>query len=763
MKKRPFFSINMRKYSHLLGWLLLLLPNLGQARGQDEFTFEIPKLDRPPELADFVGLPGGDGSQLAKVEGFIQREPSDGKPATQQTEVYAGYDDANLYVVFVAFDSQPDLIRARMTPRENISGDDQVTLMLDTFHDQRRAFVFRTNPFGVQWDALWTEGQGFDASFDTVWDSDGILTEYGYLVRMAIPFKSLRFPPERKQTWGILFSRAIPRGQAEESYWPAVSSRIEGRLNQAATLTGIANVSPSRNTQIIPYATYRGFKAIDPGASGGPDHVTDLTDAAAGVDAKLVFKDFLVTDVTVNPDFSQVESDEPQVTVNQRFEVFFPERRPFFLENADFFRTPIHLVFTRRIADPRLGARVTGKTGPYAIGALLIDDRSPGKLAPVATPLHGTKALFGIARVNRDLGEQSTLGAIYVGRKYQGSFNRVGGVDGRFRFGDHWSTSFQAVSSSTRELDGTEIAGPAYEISWNRVGRQFNYFGRYIDISEDFRAEAGFVPRTDFREMVHFTSYFFRPEATLIFWGPEFLVRRSWDQNGTRLDDVVEASLEWTFTGQTSFEVNYRRAKERLRPEDFPVLKADKDFDAGFWAIEYGTAFTDAFNLEGDLSWGSRINFDPLPGEEPYNVDWIESALNLNLRPMTRLRIDNTYLYTQLSHPVSNARVLSDHILRTRWNYQFNRELSLRMILQYEATSSNRELTSAPTRKNVNGDVLLTYRVNPWTALYVGFNTNAQNLELLTEPRGERFLRRGNRLINDANQVFFKLSYLLRF
>ena len=312
-----------------MGWLFLLLPHLAQARGQDASVFEIPELDRPPELADFVGGPKGDGARLAKIEGFIQREPSDGKPARQTTEVYAGYDEANLYVVFVAFDSQPDLIRARMAPRENIAGDDHVTLMLDTFHDQRRAYVYRTNPFGVQWDALWTEGQGFDASFDTVWDSDGILTESGYLVRMAIPFKSLRFPPEGKQIWGIIFSRSIPRGQAEESYWPAVSSRIEGRLNQAAILFGIADVSPSRNAQLIPYATYRGFKAIDQGAAGGPDPVTDLTDAAAGVDAKLVFKDSWVTDVTVNPDFSQIESDEPQVTVNQRFEVFFPERRPF--------------------------------------------------------------------------------------------------------------------------------------------------------------------------------------------------------------------------------------------------------------------------------------------------------------------------------------------------------------------------------------------------------------------------------------------------
>jgi hypothetical protein len=266
---------------------------------------------------------------LAQVQDFIQERPDDGKPPTQRTVVYAGYDETRLYVIFVCYDNEPNLIRGRMGRREDIFSDDRVEVWLDTFQDQRRAYVFATNALGIQRDATWTEGEGFDGSFDTLWYSEGKLTDQGYVVWMAIPFKSVRFPGVEGQSWGVLFKRDIGRYD-EDVFWPYVTSRIEGRLNQAATLRGLSNISPGRNIQLIPYASFRSFRALDQRDPLEPRFQRDRSDPDVGLDAKFVLKDSLVLGVALNPDFSQVESDEPQITVNQRFEVFFPERRPFF-------------------------------------------------------------------------------------------------------------------------------------------------------------------------------------------------------------------------------------------------------------------------------------------------------------------------------------------------------------------------------------------------------------------------------------------------
>ena len=226
----------------------------------------VPKVAQPPTLEDFLEMkPGGEFSgKLAKAENFIQQRPKDGEAATQKTEVYLCYDDKNLYVIWVAFDTEPEKIRARMAKRENAFDDDWVELMLDTYRDQRRGYVFLCNPLGVQSDAIWNEDstQGPDFTFDTLWRSHGKLTKNGYVVLMEIPFKSLRFSPGDLQTWGITLLRRVPHASDEWGYWPRVSSRIQGRLTQAATITDLKGISPGRNVQLIPYASARSFLRV---------------------------------------------------------------------------------------------------------------------------------------------------------------------------------------------------------------------------------------------------------------------------------------------------------------------------------------------------------------------------------------------------------------------------------------------------------------------------------------------------------------------
>ncbi len=409
----------------------------------------IPRLAYPPPLEDFLSMAPAtaNASQMVKVTGFIQRNPHNGDLASQRTEAYLGYDEKNLYVVFVCFDD-PAKVRARMSRREDIFDDDTIEIMLDTFHDRRRAYAFQTTPLGVQWDAIWTEvphedntgsTANFDPSFDTVWHSNGKLTSRGYVVWMAIPFKSLRFSPAREQSWGIILYRGILR-ENEDDFWPEISRSVEGRLAQGATAGGLEDISPGRNMQFIPYGVLRSFRALDTRDPTAPRFDHRDAEFRGGIDSKFVLHDNLVLDVTANPDFSQVESDEPQITVNQRFEVFFPERRPFFLENSDYFKTPIDLFFTRRIGDPQFGARLTGKLGPYSLGILATDDRGPGNRVPDSDPLAGERSTFAIARVNRDIFGQSSIGAIYTDWEFPAAdeFNRVGGIDSRLKFNPNW-------------------------------------------------------------------------------------------------------------------------------------------------------------------------------------------------------------------------------------------------------------------------------------------------------------------------------------
>jgi len=517
----------------------------------------IPRLSRAPVLEDFLSMaPEGEtAQQMAKVTGFVQRNPHDGEEVSEKTDAYLGYDQKNIYLVFVCFDN-PEKVRARMSVREDINDDDQVAVMFDTFHDRRRAYEFQTTPLGVQWDAIYTEavrqdsGGNWDVSWDAVWDSRGKVTNRGFVVWMAIPFKSLRFPATKQQEWGIVLYRGIVR-KNEDSFWPQVTYKIAGRLGQEATLYGLEGISPGRDIELIPYGIMRGFRSLDQSDTYNPYFQNAVAQGQAGLDAKFVIHDHFVLDMTANPDFSQVETEDPQITVNQRFEVYFPEKRPFFLENADYFRTPIDLFFTRNIQDLSAGIRLTGKEGPYSVGLMASDDRAPGLAVPSFCPaseitginlqspicsdaLYGDRSYFTIARVSRDIFKESTVGAVYTDWECPatGEYNRVGGEDARLRFNANWILEGQAVTSSSN-LQGLNIylspaanlentceynlfpfsagnlihagndnhyAGPADKVEIRRNGLHFNYIGTYQDVSPGFVTVPGFVNRVDLAE-----------------------------------------------------------------------------------------------------------------------------------------------------------------------------------------------------------------------------------------------------------------------
>ncbi len=734
--------------------------NLTESKPQ----LSIPKVTQPPTLEDFLDMkPGGEfNGKLAKAENFIQQRPKDGESATQKTEVYLCFDDKNLYVVWVAFDTEPEKIRARMAKRENAFDDDWAELTLDTYQDQRRGYVFQCNPLGVQADAIWNEdAQGPDFTFDTLWRSHGKLTKNGYVVLMEIPFKSLRFSPKDLQNWGIVLLRRIPHASDEWGYWPRVSSRIQGRLTQAATMTDLQGISPGRNIQLIPYASARSFRALDARDANRP-RFDKGNEYAGGIDAKIVLKDNLTLDVTANPDFAQVESDEPQVTVNQRFEVFFPERRPFFLENSDYFQTPINLVFTRRIADPNFGVKLTGKVGKYSIGTMLIDDQSPGRRVPDNDLLSGERARFAIVRVRRDIFKNSNIGVIFTDREFAGASNRAGGIDGRLKFGSNWIAKFQAVKSETKNLNNTRESGSAYDLIVSREGRKFNYEAEASSFSPGFQAQSGFIRRRDIRSFSQSTSYQFRPENKIMTaWGPR--VRQSYaaDHDGTRLDWTAMNSLFFEFTGRTRGSVTVGNNRERLRAKDWGGNR-DLDFSSPFKGISLNSSYFRQVSLLAEYFRFPGINFNPAAGQAPFLTDRDSLNLTLTMRPVSKLRIDNTYILSRAISRQTRGSIFNNHIIRSKFNWQFNRELSLRTIFQYNAVQANPLFSGLKTTKNFNADVLMTWQPNAGTAFYVGYNSNLQNLNLVPTPTGSQIVRYPNQFINDGKQLFVKFSYLFR-
>lgn len=746
---------------------------------------KIPRVTHAPRVEDFVEGRARE-AELA-VHDFRQNVPGDGDPATEPTTAYLSYDQKNLYVVFECKDSS-GIVRAHLSKREDLDQDDGVGVFLDTFHDKHRAYYFFSNPMGIQQDAIYTEGQGYDYSFDTVWNTEGHLTKDGYIVWFSIPFKSLRFSHEPEQTWGVALYRSI-LAKSEYDYWPYVTQRVQGLAQQFAPVSGLEHVSPGRNIQFIPYGLLASNRFLNQPTDGTAPGYKNVFEHRAGLDAKFVANDSLTFDVTLNPDFSQVESDDPQVTVNQRFAVLFPEKRPFFIENAGFFMTPVNLFFSRQIMDPQFGARMTGKVGKWTVGALAIDDRQPGQNQVPNGP-YDTRAVDGVVRVAREFGKQSYIGAFASTRDFADTSNRVISLDARIKLSQNWVTDLQAAHSWTRQVDGQQLcqdfvtpaSGTAFSSQGNSLYADLSYTGRHLaitntftDYSPGFCTELGFVPRVDIRQQTSTVGYLWRPtHSKIVDFGPSVTELVDWDHSGTLQDWQAALGFQVDLTRQTTLSFSRGEAYE---------LFANIPFRKHSTSVLFSSAPYKWLSFTGRYTSGTGENFFPASGLAPFLGNVNRVNLGFTVRPSARFRVDETAIYYRLGtrdgstppgfdpgHPIFN-----NYLLRTKFNYQFTRELSLRMILDYDATLANNQLldlqrnlgsfdggpVAAP--KTFVPDFLLTYLVHPGTALYIGYNNSFSNLRFDESlPTPQVLLQ--NSPTNTTGRLFFvKLSYLFRY
>jgi hypothetical protein len=754
-----------------------LAPSPERSSVRQRGNHRVPLIQERLRLSDFEGMKPRAGlkDKLLKISGFIQNAPRDGEPGTEKTEVWLGHTKNELDIVFVCHDHQTEEIRSHMTRREDIMHDDNVTVILDPFQDHRKGVLFKVNPAGVQADAAWSDLVGPDFSYDLVWDSEGQVTSDGWMALMSIPFRSLRFRAG-SSNWGVVFIRNLPRN-SEMDFWPRVAADTFGILSQEGTLEGIDGVEGSHNVQFNPYALGQNERTLETLDPLHPSFSSRHIEGTAGGDAKVILNDSIVVDATVNPDFSDIESEQPQFTVNQRYAVYFPELRPFFLENANYFATPIQLVYTRNIGHPEFGLRATGKLGPTNIGLIAIDDRAPGETVAPGDPLYHKRATFAVGRISRDFGEGSSIGAIYTDREFGQGWNRAGGVDFTARFKTSWMAQGQWVLSSTQGTQDSGsppsyAAGPASDITLRRTGRKFGMNAGFTDYSSGFQSQTGFIPTANIRSGgIHATYKWFPTHKLVQSYGLETHQSVAFDHQGNRVSHYSTFGPFFSLPRSTMIVMMAGQNSDTLGPQNGTLLKQNRNFTENFGGIIVRSSPLPQFNFRLSAFHGGNVNYNPITGGVPSLMNQDTAEFMLTAQPFHRLTADNTYLLDRDRSVAGDALVYESQTFRTRINYQFTQALSARAIVEYDSTLANPAQTSLLRKKEVGTEALVTWLPHPGTAIYVGYNNDMQNLDRslcnrlpggacdpnnLVAPRASQFL-------NDGRQIYIKASYLFRF
>ena len=678
--------------------------------------------------------------------------PGDNVTPPVRTECLLTVDRTNLYIAFRAYDPEPRRIRAHLMDRDDtdtLIQDDHIGIMIDTFNDERRAFQFRVNPLGVQADAVFSEQDGIeDFSWDMIWASAGRITTEGYIVEIALPLKQLRFQPgEAEQTWGFEAFRSWPRN-LRHRITSAYRDRNKGCvLCQENKITGFAGLSQGRNLEFDPTATFSRTDARTSSdsaslASGDPK-------ADAGLTARWSVTPNMTFNGTVNPDFSQVEADVAQLDVNTRFALFYPEKRPFFLEGLDFFTTPIQSVFTRTVSDPYFGAKLTGKRGADAVGVFVTRDRINNLVIPAnqgsdyASVDDGVTTTVG--RYRRDVGRGSTVGGLYAGREGASYHNRQMGVDGFWRINPSDAVRVQFLRSDTQYptsivadygQQAREFAGSAVYVDYQHISRNWLGVGGFESYSPGFRSDTGFIPRVDY------TNTFAQAQRRFQRGAGSWFNSIDIGMNGMRTTDSA-----WTLTDQTigpfcDYTGPYQTTLHVSMPHDTVVYEGVRyeyprpNFVAGI--KPFG-----GFNIQLVGQFGGGVDF----ANNRKATRVMQLGPRFDYRPLSSTSVGVSYNLDELS--VDGGRLYRAHLAQVRVLYHLNVRTYLRAILQYTDISRNPNLYTSPVEarsRELFSQYLFSFKLNPQTVLFAGYSGNALSGQTID-------LRRKNRTF------FMKLGY----
>jgi hypothetical protein len=723
---------------------------------QDERTpLRIPRVSRAPNLSDFLNGTPREAETVVTV--FRQWDPHDGEPVSQPTAAYLSYDKQNLYVGWICKDD-PSKIRARVAPRKEITTDDRVTINIDTFQDHKHSYWFDVNPYGIQYDGRTTDGVGDDPSWEGLWYSEGRITKDGFVVLESIPFRTLRFPRAHKQVWNIALARMIQRTN-EFAAWPYITHKHDPQfVGQFAPIEIDDDISSGRNIQLIPYGLYSNDAYLDPSLG-----FQKQSEHHPGLDAKVVFHDALTLDMAVNPDFSEIGNDDPKVQVNQRFEVVYPERRPFFLENASVFSMPEELFFSRRIVDPQYGAKLTGSMDRWNLGALVADDRAPGEVLVQGQTGHGDRAVDAAFRGGREFGHQSHVGLFLSDSTFESKSNRVGSIDLRYLAAHNWTLTGQATTTQTEQSPSGYLAGPGFLLMLNKSDPHKYFSTSYTDRSPGLNATVGYLPRTDIRVLDNYFSYQWKPKTnhTLLAFGPGIDATENYDHEHRLENWGVTPNFSFTLPRLTTLTFNHTNQYE---------LYKGIGFQERYNSITLMTSWYKWLDLTANYKQGKLPNYYPAAGIAPFLGNSVNASTTVTLYPQAHLRLDEIYYYTRLAIDsncpptlsLPTGVVFTNHLIRSKVNYQLTRDYSFNAILDYNSLLPNSALVASSYAKQADTTLLFTYLPHPGTALYVGYANTFQN-EDYSASATQQYTATTLPGTSTDRQVFVKFSYLLRF
>ena len=714
-------------------------------------TVRPPRTDTPPDIDG--RLDDLAWRTAAAITEFTQQAPLEGAPATEDTEVYIAYDSEHVYFGFYVHYTDPGIMRANRVDRDTAWQDDLITIYFDTFLDQQRAYDFDLNAYNVQGDGIVNTGGGrrspiptADRSWDALFHSATNIVADGYVAEMAIPLKSLRYPqrgPGEPHRWGFQIVREIKGKNEENAVWAPMSRDVAGFHRQMGLMEGMTDFSTSRNLELLPTFTGIQFGSLNR-STGGFDN--QRANPEGGLNVKYGLTSNLTADFTLNPDFSQIESDRPQIEVNQRFPLFYSELRPFFVEGAEIFDFPgpVTFVHTRTIVDPTWGAKLTGKAGRFAIGLLTAEDEAPGNVDDVDDPLHGQTAQNFIGRVKYDVYSESHVGAVFTDRSFMDSSSRLGGIDGSFRLSRSMSTNFRLIESRHRDLGGVDRSGHIYDASISNTGRNLRWFAAAYELTPDFRTDVGFARRVDQRRVISNVGYRWWPESWLINWGPQLSYGRNWNFDKILEDENAGLGFNFDFAKSIRFSVDVQRDMERFGGIDFRKTRT---------RVNGGVSTSRALSVNASYGRGDEIFFDPA---NPFLGYGSTARFNVTVRPLARLSSQLGVNTSRLTDPGNGGDpVFNVQIYRAQSVLTFTDRLLMRNITEYNTFD-----------KDLDFNVLFTYRVNAGTVFYIGYDDHYRQADRLYGDRdGDGFderlfftsdLRRTNRAI------FTKIRYLFR-
>lgn len=654
-------------------------------------TFKIPRIDVPPKI---------DGKidevyrNFLKLDNFQQVEPKYQAKPTQKTEFYIAYDSKNLYIAFKAYDREPSRIRATVTRREDFMKDDMVGILLDPFKTKVRAYIFLLNPYGIQGDGIHDDSSyknQEDFSWDALWYSKGKIYPWGYFVEARIPFKSLRFPAvSNVHRWGFHAFRKIMRNSELDSLVP-IDRKIRGLIHQEGEIVIAGDIKPGLHLELIPTLT-------------GLRNEEQNFKPEFGFSFKNSLSSDITLDLTYNPDFSQIESDAGKIDINQRYALYYEEKRPFFLEAAELFKTPIQVFYSRRIAKPQFGAKITGRYGRSAFGFISAYDTASFESLWDVSDGGEDKAYVNIGRYKYEVWKGSFLGLAFTDKRWgKGNYNSVAGIDGYLRK-ENFVFSFQGLFSRTSKEN--IHSGEAFVGDFSYGGEHFNFMVGSKLISPEFDAQEGFVKRTDIRSYYSWIGYTFYPEKRFFLQGgPSIFLNYITDWKGEKTDHFARFGFRVRTVGNSFINIFFSNSFEKYNGEGFTKDK---------FGMFLNTSPTKYFSVGGGVFVGDGIYYS----NDPYLGYDVSGHIFASLFPLKKLTIETSYVFDYFYRGKGKELVYKMNIFRSKMVFLFNRELSLRAIWEYN-----------DYYRNHYGSLLLAYEYSPGTVFYLGASSDFREMD----------------------------------